>query len=42
MMGVTDGSIDALEVATGLDFLTALPDEQEDAVEAATAKRVWE
>jgi len=35
-------TVDEVEEATGLDFLTVLPDEQEDAVEAAKAKKVWQ
>lgn len=35
-------SIDQVEALTGLDFLTDLPDEAEDAVEAVKATELWE
>ncbi len=34
-------SIDEIEVETGLDFLSALPDDVERAVERVTAEQVW-
>jgi endonuclease G, mitochondrial len=34
-------TVDTLERLTGLDFLTDLPDEKEDAVEKVKADRVW-
>lgn len=34
-------SIDEIEAATGLDFLSALPADVEEAVESRTAPRVW-
>ena len=34
-------SVDAIEQATGLDFLTILPDADEAAVEAVTATGLW-
>ena len=34
--------VDDIEAATGLDFLTALPDGKENAVEGMKAKAVWE
>mgnify|MGYP000860917224 FL=1 len=34
-------SVDEIEQRTGLDFLAALPDEAENALEAKKASRVW-
>lgn len=34
-------SVDAIEKATGLDFLTALPEKQQATLEATAAKRMW-
>jgi endonuclease G len=34
-------SIDAIEQRTGLDFLSALPDEAEAALESMQVSRVW-
>jgi endonuclease G len=35
-------SIDSVEEATGLDFLTALPDNVEKDIEAKPAEKLWE
>ena len=35
-------NVDAIEHFTGLDFLTALPDEMESEVEKKTAVELWE
>jgi endonuclease G len=34
-------SIDVIEVATGLDFLSALSDEEQQDIESVTAEQVW-
>lgn len=34
-------TVDMVELLTGLDFLTELPDDKEDAVEKVKAKKIW-
>jgi endonuclease G, mitochondrial len=34
-------SIDQIEMLTGIDFLSALPDKEEDALEASVASKLW-